>query len=223
MKEVIMYRSKNFLLFLAASTFLGVGQSIDAATLNNFLNDTFQLSISQRTLLEFPRELSGFLVVFITGLLFTLGDIRIAALANIFAAIGMFGLGYFAKDFTTMLICLTIFSLGQHLFLPLQNSIGMSLTDGENFGVGVSAFAFLGFIIVSTGIFFKPAVDKDDVSPTLSMGISLDHAVSMVLPFLGGLIWNSLGYQYVFVFGAAVASLNLFLSSKITLDIDVAS
>jgi hypothetical protein len=45
----------------------------------------------------------------------------------------------------------------------------------------------------------KIAVDPADVTPTLSTGTSLDHVVSMSMPYLGGLLWAFAGYQYVFL------------------------
>ena len=57
--------------------------------------------------------------------------------------------------------------------------------------------------------------DPADVTPTLSTGTSIDHVVSMSVPFLGGLLWAAAGYQYVFIAAAAIALLNLFLSRNI--------
>jgi len=53
--------------------------------------------------------------------------------------------------------------------------------------------------------------DPADLSPTLSIGISIDHVVSMFLPMLGGLAWRGAGehgYRWVFLGGAAVAAVN---------------
>jgi MFS family permease len=61
----------------------------------------------------------------------------------------------------------------------------------------------------------KIAVHPEDVVPTLSAGTSFDHVISMSVPFLGGLIWTSFGYKYVFLSAALIAFLNLILSSKI--------
>ncbi|MDP3179743.1 MAG: MFS transporter, partial [Spirochaetaceae bacterium] len=57
-----------------------------------------------------------------------------------------------------------------------------------------------------------------DLSPTLSMGISIDHIVSMTLPMLGGLAWRASGghgYRWVFLGGACVAALNLLVARGI--------
>jgi MFS family permease len=384
-------KKRDFILFLMSSAVIGVSMSIDNAVFNNFLNDTFHVSVMQRTLLEIPREFPGFMVVFVSGLLLFLGDVRIAAIANIFAAVGMMGMGYLSGSYATMLSWLTIYSMGQHLYMPVSSNIGMNLSDSQNMGKrlgqinaantavflltslstayifkhikvnykgafviggaaylisavlimmmtphkekkkskkliirkeytlfyilsivygarkqifitfgpwvlikvfeqGVTTFAMLGFIIAGTGIIFKPmlghlidkfgekvilrgeaavlificlgygfskrfmegigkaewaliivcgcfvvdqllvaagmarstylkkiALSPEDVSPTLSMGISMDHVVSMIIPFTGAFIWNSIGYEFVFLGGACIALLNLFLTSKINI------
>jgi hypothetical protein len=63
--------------------------------------------------------------------------------------------------------------------------------------------------------FKKVTVVPEDVSPTLSMGISIDHGVSMTIPFLGGYLWTVLGYKYVFIGGAVIVLINPFATSRI--------
>ena len=379
---------RDFVLFLLASAALGISQSVDTSFFNNFLNDSYHLTITQRTFLEIPREFPGFAVVFVTGLLFTFGDVRTAAVANLLGGLGSLGLAFWSPEYLPMIGWLTVYSMGQHLFMPMSNSIGMNLAvDGHMgrrlgqinsvntaaflvtslatallfkfikidyhlafslaagafflsavlilmmtphsgkrigkrfvlrkeykvfyglnilfgarkqifitfgpwvlikvFGQGVATFAILSFLIAGLGIVFKPfvgylidhvgerfvlaaeavslifvclgyaytkglleslglgritlyvicalfvldqmlasvsmaratylkkiAVSAEDVSPTLSMGISIDHMVSMFVPWLGGFIWTVLGYEYVFICGAAIATLNLLLTTK---------
>ncbi len=62
----------------------------------------------------------------------------------------------------------------------------------------------------------KIALKPEDVSPSLSLGTSLDHVVTIFLPILGGLAWyrgGPGGYRYVFFAGAVIAMLN-FVSSR---------
>lgn len=55
----------------------------------------------------------------------------------------------------------------------------------------------------------------DELTPTLSMGLSLDHAVSMLIPLGGGLLWTYYGYVPVFVVSGLLALANLALASFI--------
>jgi MFS family permease len=61
----------------------------------------------------------------------------------------------------------------------------------------------------------KIAIDPADVTPTLSTGTSIDHVVSMSMPYFGGLLWAFAGYKYVFIAAGVIALLNLILSRKI--------
>lgn len=369
-----------------ASAFLGITLGIDTSFFNNYLSDVFNITVFQRTLLEFPRELPGFMVVFVSGMLIAHGDVKTAAIANLLAAGGMIGLGWLSPSFGVMVGWMTMYSMGQHLYMPVANSIGMHLADDRNIGKvlgrinatntgaflitsvlvaiftrlvhipyamaysisamafvaaaiciffmtghkgpkpkkallvnrhyrlfyvlsilfgarkqifltfgpwvlikvfsqGVSTFAAIGFATALIGVFFKPymghlidskgerfalrleatfliliclgyafseslfgrtplamtlvagcyvldqvlsaagmaratyikkiARDPSEVSPTLSMGISIDHAVSMVIPWIGGLVWQSFGYPVVFLGGAAIALVNLFAAGHI--------
>lgn len=379
---------KDFLIFLLVGIFIGIGQSVEGSTLSNFLKEKINMAVMQRSVLEMPRELPGFLVFLIMGFLYTLGDIRIALLANLCAAFGMFLLGIVPSDFGWIIFSMFIYSMGVHIYLPLTNSIGMSFANDGNLGrklgqlsatntaalvvssailwalftflhisytvaFSIGSVAFLGasvlllfmnpkltikpkkrfvfrkeyrlfywlsflfgarkqifltfapwvlvdvfkqkvttmtilfFIISVTGIFFKPlvgslidkigekavlsgeaailifvclgyafadniipgdgaviiisicyildqmlasvgmaratyirkiVVEPEDLSPTLSTGLSIDHIVSMTVPFLGGYIWyrnGQNGYKYVFIAAAVIAVINLISTRMI--------
>lgn len=61
----------------------------------------------------------------------------------------------------------------------------------------------------------KIAENQDDVLPTISTGISLDHMISMTIPAVGGYIWHIFGYKYVFAGACMIAIINLLLAIKI--------
>ena len=56
-------------LYYGALACVAMAAGIHDSTFNNFLSDTFHLSADARGHLEFPRELPGFLVVMMTGIL----------------------------------------------------------------------------------------------------------------------------------------------------------
>lgn len=67
----------------------------------------------------------------------------------------------------------------------------------------------------------KIAICPEDVSPTLSAGVCLDHLVAMTIPTLGGIVWAATGadgYKYIFMADAVFAAANFFLSRKISTD-----
>ncbi|PKN36985.1 MAG: MFS transporter [Deltaproteobacteria bacterium HGW-Deltaproteobacteria-2] len=384
-KNTLLKLPRDLQLFLAATFIFGFSQSIVDSTFNNFLNETFFINNLQRGLLELPRELPGLLTIVVSAILFFLCSRRQAALANILCAFGILFIGLFSPSFSVMLIWLFIFSIGQHLFIPLNQSIGMELAvKGEtgkrlgqfsavaNVAMIIGSFAifigfkflnlnfkmsyivaFLGFITVAVlismmkkdepvsmrmkfqlrreyklyywltvlygtrkqlfltfapwvlvtvfkqkteilatlltiggviGIFSKPmlgkAIDKlgerfiltaeaailvfvcigygfsksifsettamfivfacyildqmliavsmaratylqkiavkpEDVTQTLTMGVSIDHIFSIFLAVFGGFVWIKWGYQYVFLLGAIIAVINFFSALQI--------
>jgi len=141
---------------MIALTALGFGLSNDI--ISNYFKDAYNVTAYQRGLIEFPRELPGVLCLFVVAGLSFLSDIRKAMIAQILSIIGITILGFLTPPFAVMLIFIFINSLGNHLFFPLQDSIGISLIKDGNIGKrmgqykGVStAFAMLASIMVFIG------------------------------------------------------------------------
>jgi MFS family permease len=135
-----------------------MGFSMVDSTFNNFLEFRFRLSGFQRSFLEFPRELPGFLVVFVSAALSFLCSRRLATAAMFFGAVGSILLGFASFSYALMIPWLFIFSLGQHLYMPLASTIGMELAqegrDGRRLGQlnAIRNFAaILGSFIVVLG------------------------------------------------------------------------
>jgi len=59
------------------------------------------------------------------------------------------------------------------------------------------------------------AYDHDEVTATLSLGISLDHVVSILAAMAGGFIWATWGSQWVFFLAAAFSLGNLYVAYKV--------
>ncbi len=61
------------------------------------------------------------------------------------------------------------------------------------------------------------AVKTSDITPTLSVGISLDHIVTIICAALGGVIWGVWGPQYIFFLAALLSLVNLYVAVKVEL------
>ena len=59
--------------------------------------------------------------------------------------------------------------------------------------------------IARTTYLNKLAEHRSDIAPTLSLGVTMDHAVSMSIPSAGGLLWAAYGYRSVFMAAALLA------------------
>lgn len=143
--------SRELKLFALVSLIMGFAYSLFDAVFNNFLNDRFTLSGFQRSFLEFPRELPGFLVVFISALLWFLCSRRLGAVSLLFGAAGAFLISLFSSSYTIMVIWLFIFSSGQHLFMPLASTIGMELAKEGHAGERLGQFNAIRTIATISG------------------------------------------------------------------------
>lgn len=373
---------RNLKYFMIGVLFLGVNNGILQTVFNNYIDAFFLPTPEMRGLLEVPRELPGFLLVVITGMIASFSMRFWAVSVGILSAVGVLGLGFFSQSFGIMIIWMVIWSMADHLFMPVENTMGLQLAkDGrqgkrlgqlsgirnlamifgallvwiisqssavssavygryfivaaiaaaaasvfffkihphhdrqpggkrfivkrryflyyilniifgarkqifltfapllliKNYGASPATMAkliliasALGFVfrqyfglvtdkfgekkmliadalilfIICGGFAFiknvyflyafyildnlmfsakiarttylnKIAENKADIPPTISFGISLDHAVSMTIPVAGGLIWSALGYSKLFMFAGILAFISLAASSMI--------
>jgi len=144
------------MIFFIAVALFGVGSPFFETTFNNYLSDTFQMGHEARGNLEFPREMPGFLVALSAGLLFFMAETRIAALSALIACVGMVGLGALGDSYWAMMVFMIMWSTGTHLSMPVQSSIGLSLSrqnqEGRRLGqIGVvsGAASIVGALGVS--------------------------------------------------------------------------
>ncbi len=63
----------------------------------------------------------------------------------------------------------------------------------------------------------KIALRPEDIQPALTTSVSLDHVFSIVIALIGGVIWNTFGYQYVFLMGVVIAMLNFGAALRVRL------
>jgi hypothetical protein len=370
------------LLLASATLMMGLYGGLYDPSFNNYLAQTHDISPLARGALEFPRELPGFLVVFIFAGLIFLTDTRIAALASVFIGVALWGQGFLAPDLAWIVFWMILWSTGAHLYMAITHPIGLRLAEAGQegkmlgqlgfleslgalsgmlfiywgasrlhlsfavifgiagsfalisaaclyfikpetlsrpprslvfkrryglfyalnivfgarkqifltfapwvlikvFGCGIQTFALLGFIGTILSLLFRPwlgrAIDAwgekiiisgesilliimsilygfspswfssqvafiivaacfvcdqllfavrmarttflyriidapEDLSPTISMGLTLDHAVAMLIPIGGGLLWTRFGYIPVFLAAGLFAVLNLWLA-----------
>ena len=121
-------------IFVLVSAFVDFSSGVMDSVFSNYFKEAYAVTAQQRGFIELPRELPGVLSLFVIAALSFLRDIRTAVIAQVFGAIGMVALGLMHPAFGIMLVFVFIHSLGQHMFLPLGDSIGLSLATRENMG-----------------------------------------------------------------------------------------
>lgn len=142
-KAIIVYG----IIVAAMGLSIGLSDNLFA----NYFRDAFQVDAVQRGFLELPRELPGVLsVIAISGLAF-LGDKKLAVIAHLLSFTGIMMLAISNPSFNVMMIWLFIGSFGVHMFIPLYDSIAMSLASDGNYGKALGMFASVrtGFSMIA--------------------------------------------------------------------------
>jgi len=142
---------------LVATLCYGAAAGIVSSILNNYLADVHNLGAAARGWLELPRELPGFLIMFVAGaLLIVMRETQMAAAAMIFTLIGAIGLGYYSPGAALLTVWIVIYSLGDHIIFAVEGTIGLKLatSGGEGKRLGQFGGARNLGTIVGVGLVF---------------------------------------------------------------------
>jgi predicted MFS family arabinose efflux permease len=130
-------------IFFVLISFVALGNGLSDGVYANYFKEVYRVDSVRRGFIEFPRELPGLLCAAVIALLSSLGDLRSGLIAQILSVVGLAALGLFTPPFAVMLVFLFINSMGMHLFMPLQDAIGMSLAEPGQIGRRVGQYASL--------------------------------------------------------------------------------
>jgi hypothetical protein len=86
--------------------------------------------------------------------------------------------------------------------------------------VWLAYLAYLGYnfmflFSIGTTTYLKKICRREDLAPSLAMGVSLSHLTAIVVPVVAASLWDKLGYQFPFIFGTVFFFGSLFLTRKI--------
>ena len=76
-------------------------------------------------------------------------------------------------------------------------------------------YNFLFLFSIGTTTYLRKICRREDLAPSLAMGISLAHFTAIVVPIVGAALWARLGYQFPFLFGTVFIFISLWLTQQI--------
>lgn len=155
-KDFVVTHDNIFLFFVVIAA-VSIAMGFSDGLLSNYFKEVYNVDGYGRGLIELPRELPGILTLVVISAISFLGNVRIGIIAQILSAIGMFVLGFSKPIYNIMLLFLFINSLGNHMYMPLRDSIGMALAEKDKIGKRMGQFAGLRFAflsIASVAVFF---------------------------------------------------------------------
>jgi MFS family permease len=100
--------------------------------------------------------------------------------------------------------CVTLFFIG---YAVIQNKFVL-------YAVYIVNGAFAVFSMALTTYVNRIAPPREH-TPTLSMGVAMDHVAAVLMPLVGGLLWKFAGYQWTFFLGAGAAAMSVVAALRI--------
>ena len=79
-------------------------------------------------------------------------------------------------------------------------------------------YQFLFLFSVGTTTYLRKISRREDIAPSLAMGVSLAHLTAVIVPVIGAALWSRLGYQFPFLFGTVFVVISLILTQRIDPD-----
>jgi len=76
-------------------------------------------------------------------------------------------------------------------------------------------YQFLTLFSIGTTTYIKKIARREDLTPSLAMGVSLAHVTAIFVPVIGATLWDSLGYRFPFFFGTIFVIGSLYFTQKI--------
>ncbi len=204
MSEIKTKESKGnvVLVYLIAVSFVALACGFSENILANYYKDAYDITAVQRGFIEIPREFPGVIAVFVLAFLARLGDIKIAAIAQGVAMFGITILAFWTPNFYMMTAVLFIYSMGIHMYLPLQDSLAISIFSAKKDGQlgkhignvkGVyTAFGLVASIIVFLGFRYDVLSFKTDIKLSFVLAGICFAMATMLLIYLNKCVTSSI-------------------------------
>jgi MFS family permease len=128
---------------------MSAGWAAFSALMPDYLHNVLHVSGEVRGMLEFPRELPGFLMVLLLGLIAVIPKGRALGLCFLAGIIALLGVAWIAGSLGGFIPFMILWSAGMHVYFPLRDALAMELTLGRRRGwvLGrIGAFRSVGLI-----------------------------------------------------------------------------
>ena len=160
LEAIFRPESKYQAFFLAVIT-VGLAYGLYKGVIDNYLAEVVGMSGFDKGVSEFFRELPGLLLVFILAALYTLSAERIYRIGAVFMLVGMAAQAVVPSNRVLVILCIFIYSLGDHMQLGMRNTLSLQYAregrGGEALGMQNAAQqvgTLVGYLVIITAFFF---------------------------------------------------------------------
>ncbi|MDR2491567.1 MAG: MFS transporter [Spirochaetaceae bacterium] len=148
------------LRFLSALVLSGIAYGLYKGVQDNYLIEALGVTPFERGFIEFLREIPGLLVVLILAAMYRLAEQRVFKIGTAVMLAGLVGLLLVRAEKPLVVVCVILFSFGEHIIMPVKSTISLDLAEKGRGGasLGISSTIsnlgnIAGYLIVSL-VFF---------------------------------------------------------------------
>ena len=150
-------RPARFLWSLVVS---GIAYGLYRGVQDNYLVEILHVTPFERGIIEFFRELPGLLVVFILAAMYQFTESKIFKIGLAIMLAGVAGLFFSPGVKLLVVLCMVVFSSGEHIIMPVKSTISLDLAKAGKGGASLGITSTInnlgniaGYLIVAL-IFF---------------------------------------------------------------------
>jgi MFS family permease len=145
--------------FLSTLLLSGIAYGLYRGVQDNYLAQMVHITEFERGLVEFFREIPGLLVVFILAAIHRMTEIKIFRIGTAIMLAGVAGLWMAGTGKFIVVLFIVLFSLGEHIIMPVRSTIVMDLAKKDKGGMALgisgslSQIGNIAGLIAVTGVF----------------------------------------------------------------------
>src|SRR5690554_5179555 len=155
-KSTSIYKDPSSITrFFAVLLFVGLAHGFYQGVQENFLAEIVGISKFERGIVEFFRELPGLLLIFILATMYRFSEAKILKIGIAITLAGALGIFLVGTGKVVVVICMVIYSLGEHIIMPVKNTISMHIAKSGKSGASLgmtSAIDHAGRIVGFLGV-----------------------------------------------------------------------
>lgn len=181
--------------FLSVLALSGISYGLYRGIQDNYLAEIVHITAFERGIVEFFRETPGLLVVAVLAAMYRFTESRIFKIGAAIMAAGLIGLLAGSAGKITVVVFMVVFSLGEHIIMPVKTTIALDLAKQDRSGasLGVTgAISNLGNITGFVGVtvlfflFSRLGFERGDILPFKTLfGVSAGLMIGAALVVLG--------------------------------------
>ena len=155
-KSTSIYKDPSSITrFFAVLLLAGLAHGFYQGVQENFLAEIVGISKFERGIVEFFRELPGLLLIFVLATMYRFSETKVLKIGIAITFVGAMSIFLVGTGKVVVVICMVIYSLGEHIIMPVKNTISMHIAKSGKSGASLgmtSAIDHTGRIVGFLGV-----------------------------------------------------------------------